>query len=650
VAETTAPPWAIPGIERLERIGRGGFGTVYRGWQPDLRREVAVKVLDAPASDEASAARFRREGMAMGALSDHPNVVPLYATGTVDDRLYLVMPYLPEGSLADQLRSGPLAAGDVARLGRDLADALCAAHAAGVLHRDVKPANVLRSAYGSLQLADFGVARFADGTQTMTGSVLATVAYAAPEVLGGEPATEASDVYSLGATLHAALRGRPPYETGPHDAAVSLAVRVLSSEPPDLRSVGVPASMADVVEQAMARDPADRYPSAAALRDALDELDLSPTDAAVVAVVASAGDDGAATVAVPPPSATEVAGPTGPVDDWVVPADLRWADAAADEAPGDPTASGPLDEPLDAPDAPEPEAATAAMPLDATDDAPRDATAALPVGEPAATDDAPGDPTAAMPLDGPGATGEATAVDAGPAATAVAPVPAGSLDPTAVSPTVHDHGPVGPSTERRTPPAAPSAAPADPERDRRGAWLLGALAALVVLVAALAWTGSDDGGDGGPLADAAPDTTVGQTEPEVTEPAVTEVPPVDEVEADEGPEDPVAEAPGPPDRKAAATADVAVRDYYALMDAGRIDDGWARLSPAYQERTGEASYRSFWSTIDAVEVQNVRADGLEATATLRYTRTDGSRSTERVVLRFVQGPDGSLLIDDYRPA
>ena len=251
---------------------------MYSGWQEALHRKVAVKVLNAAAGDAEAARRLQREGMAMGALSHHPNVVPVYETGSVDERLYLVMPLLPDGSLADQLASGPLAPTAVVELGRGLADALAAAHEAGVLHRDVKPANVLRTPHGTYQLADFGVARFVDATQTLGGSLLATVAYAAPEVLDGRPATAASDVYSLGATLHAALRGRAPFESGPDDAPLRWPCACSRRH---LRTCGRPASpsaLAEVVERAMAREPADRYPSAAALRDALTALDLGAPD------------------------------------------------------------------------------------------------------------------------------------------------------------------------------------------------------------------------------------------------------------------------------------------------------------------------------------------------------------------------------------
>ena len=147
---------ALPGIENLQRIGRGGFASVYRGWQPAFHRDVAVKILD-PIPDNPSEPRFRREIKAMGSLSDHPNVVPVYEAGVVGDRPYLVMPLLSGGSLAAQLANGPLPAEEVVRLGVAMADALAAAHRLGLLHRDVKPANILSTAYGQPQLSDFGM-------------------------------------------------------------------------------------------------------------------------------------------------------------------------------------------------------------------------------------------------------------------------------------------------------------------------------------------------------------------------------------------------------------------------------------------------------------------------------------------------------------
>jgi serine/threonine-protein kinase PknK len=280
-------------------IGRGGFATVYLGWQPDFHRKVAVKVLDADGRDPVVRARFEREVRAMGAVSDHPHVVPVYDAGVQDDRPYLVMPYLSGGSLADEITRGPLDPAEVVRVGRAVADALEAAHRTGLLHRDVKPSNILRDGYGEPKLGDFGVARFSDATTTQ-GHIAMTLAYAAPEVLDGKPATVASDVYSLGATLHALLRGASPFTVAEGALPVAMAMRVMAEDPPDLREAGVPAGLAAVVDKAMAKDPDQRYPSAAALRDALVAADLTDTDADV-------------TMAMAPPTATMPAPIVAPV-------------------------------------------------------------------------------------------------------------------------------------------------------------------------------------------------------------------------------------------------------------------------------------------------------------------------------------------------
>jgi hypothetical protein len=167
-------------------------------------------------------------------------------------------------------RSGPLPPAEVADLGAQLAGALAAAHDAGVLHRDVKPDNVMLSGYGQPQLTDFGIARLLDATTTMTRTIHATVAYAAPEVLLGRPATAAADVYGLGATLHACLAGAPPFPSTEHDNVVSLVSRITTQPPPDLRPLGVPDALASVIEQALAKDPSERIPDAPELRRRLE--------------------------------------------------------------------------------------------------------------------------------------------------------------------------------------------------------------------------------------------------------------------------------------------------------------------------------------------------------------------------------------------
>ena len=289
-----APGWAsrlptIPGVADLLVIGRGGFGVVYRGHQVDLGRDVAVKVLTAPGADERALQLWRREVTAMGRLSNHPNIVSAFSVGVTDDgHPYLLMPYVPGGSLHDRIRDhGALPPADVVRIGSRLAGGLAAAHAAGVLHRDVKPGNVLLSEYGEPQLTDFGIARLVDAGTTTTGSVRATIGYAAPEVLGGEPATPATDVYGLGATLHAALAGQAPFAGTDEEAMVARIGRVMTQPPPDLRPLGVPAALAEVVEAALAKDPAARPQTAEDLRARLEAASVAPA-------------------APPPPAATEV--------------------------------------------------------------------------------------------------------------------------------------------------------------------------------------------------------------------------------------------------------------------------------------------------------------------------------------------------------
>ena len=301
----------VPGIEDLVLIGRGGAGVVYKGCQPDLDREVAVKVVWPDATGQADVTRWRREVQAMARLSNHPNILPVYDGGITADGLpYLVMPYVPGGSLGDRLRAhGPLPVDEVVSLGIRLAGALSAAHAAGVLHRDVKPDNVLLSPYDEPLLSDFGIARLLDATATATRNVHATVAYAAPEVLSGQPATEASDVYGLAATMHACLRGAAPFEGREGEALVALAVRVTREAPPDLRLDGVPPAVAEVLEQALAKDPAQRIPTAAELRRRLEAAAASapvpaPAPAPTAAVVPERVPDAPAAVvapAAPPP-------------------------------------------------------------------------------------------------------------------------------------------------------------------------------------------------------------------------------------------------------------------------------------------------------------------------------------------------------------
>ena len=273
----------IDGITDATRVGQGGFGTVYLALQKVCDRTVAVKVLSTPALDEDALRRFEQECRAIGALSGHPHVVPVYDSGhTAAGQPYLVLDYLSGGTLAQHIAErGPMPWEDVADIGVKLAGALAAAHAAGVLHRDIKPENVLMSSYGEPQLTDFGVARIQGGTQTKSGVITGSLAHAAPEVLSGRPATEASDVYSLASTLYALVAGHAPFVHPGDETFHPLLTRIMSEAPPDLRRQGLPGPMWDALAAALAKDPSRRTSSARALGEALRVAqragDLNPT-------------------------------------------------------------------------------------------------------------------------------------------------------------------------------------------------------------------------------------------------------------------------------------------------------------------------------------------------------------------------------------
>ncbi|WP_214405144.1 serine/threonine-protein kinase [Pseudonocardia lacus] len=263
---TSVPPLEIPGLENPEVIGQGGFGTVFKVEEPEFGRSVAVKVIEERLNGDNVRKAFLRECQAMGALSGHPHIVTVLRGGTTDSgRAYIVMDLMSEGSLGDRIaREGPLPWSEVLETGVMMAGALETAHRAGILHLDMKPANVLVSKYGEPKLADFGISRLPGVTETTDGRVKASVAFAAPERLLDGTATVASDIYGLGATLYTLLVGRPAFtsETGNDDLLATVA-RVVRDPVPDLRPRGVPDVVARVIERMMAKSPAERFPSAA---------------------------------------------------------------------------------------------------------------------------------------------------------------------------------------------------------------------------------------------------------------------------------------------------------------------------------------------------------------------------------------------------
>ncbi len=252
----------IAGRYRLEReLGRGAMGAVWLATDEVLGRSVALKQL--VALDGVSDAAVEREAQ-LAARLVHPNVVAVFDLVRDDDKPWLVMEYVEGKTLAHMVRDdGPSDVEDAARLIGQIASALRAAHAAGIVHRDVKPANIVVGRAGRAKLTDFGIARGVDSQTTQTGQVTGSPAYLAPEIATGGRATPASDMWSLGATLFQALAGEPPYGIG--DNALATLYRVVHEEPPRTPLAG---RLAPLLEHTMAYDPADRWSA----QDVLDFL------------------------------------------------------------------------------------------------------------------------------------------------------------------------------------------------------------------------------------------------------------------------------------------------------------------------------------------------------------------------------------------
>jgi serine/threonine protein kinase len=273
----TAPD--IPGHRVGGVLGSGGFATVYRSWQLAVGREVAVKVDNRVLLTERDRRRFFREVTAAGRLSGHPHVIDVYDAGTLGDgRPYLIMELCPAGSLNDVLhRHGPMEAAQVRDIGIKIADALAAAHQAGVLHRDIKPANILVNRYGVVGLSDFGLASIIAAGQEQTASRDAlTPAFSAPESFRGETPTALADIYSLAATLYCLLTGRPPSFGADGRVPSLMTIMALHDKPVDDVPDTPPEFMA-LLRQSLAPDPAARPQTAAAFRDALVGLPGPPT-------------------------------------------------------------------------------------------------------------------------------------------------------------------------------------------------------------------------------------------------------------------------------------------------------------------------------------------------------------------------------------
>ena len=221
-----ALPATLGKYEIRRPLGSGGAGTVYEAWDPGIKRLVAIKTVHL-ADDPASAARLQREAEAAGRLT-HPNVVAIYNFGMDGDIAYIVMELAGSGSLKDRLdRNQPFATAEIAGILQDLLAGLQYSHNKGVVHRDIKPGNVLLTEGGHAKIADFGIARLEESTLTLTGDVLGTPAYMSPEQIGGERVGAASDIWSAGVVLYQLLTGERPFEGG----RSAIAQKILRTEP-----------------------------------------------------------------------------------------------------------------------------------------------------------------------------------------------------------------------------------------------------------------------------------------------------------------------------------------------------------------------------------------------------------------------------------
>lgn len=268
-------PYPAPGDVLADRyrieaeIGRGGYSVVYRARDLSLDTRVALKLLVPPPASEAVAReRMRREAIVARGLS-HPNVVALHDFTEADGRAFLTMELVDGPDLAARVQAaGPLPVEEVISLAREIGAALGAAHAMGVLHRDVKPQNVLLGSDGRARLADFGSARMVDMTTvTRTGGLVGTIAYAAPEIVKGDRGDARSDLYALGVTLYFSLSGLLPDQRSPH---LPVTPSPVGFRPRTLRS-DVPAWLDDLVANLTREEPGLRLPTAGALGRALED-------------------------------------------------------------------------------------------------------------------------------------------------------------------------------------------------------------------------------------------------------------------------------------------------------------------------------------------------------------------------------------------
>ncbi len=254
----------------VSELGRGGFATVYKAYQASLDRYVAIKVLRAEVvQDDVGIQRFQREARAAARLGGHPNIVTIYDYGEQDGMAYLALEFIDGSTLQERLAQ-PISAAEIDRIISGVASALDYAHQHQLVHRDVKPSNVLIGKDGRVVLSDFGIAKLLDAATSLTGAAIGTPEYMAPEQITGAQVDARSDIYSLGVMVYRVFAGKPPFQ-GP---LMSVLHRHVHEPPPQMSAGGrrIPPGVDEVVLKALAKDPARRYPTAGALGEALSEV------------------------------------------------------------------------------------------------------------------------------------------------------------------------------------------------------------------------------------------------------------------------------------------------------------------------------------------------------------------------------------------
>ncbi len=573
----------------LNRIASGGMGTVWLAWDERLSRAVAIKQLhSAPGATEAEARlgheRAMREARITARLH-HPNAVPVFDVVAHEGQPCIVMQYLPSNSLEEILAARKtLSPREAARIGSQVAAALAVAHDAGIVHRDVKPGNILITSDGTARITDFGISRVVgDVTLTSTGMVAGTPAYLAPEVARGERSSTASDVYSLGATLYAAVEGAPPF--GPAENPMALLHQIASGSITRPRRAG---RLTPLLERMLDGDPAAR-PVMSELAVALGKLGgthgARPAEQPLRTKVLPAA-------AVPAASAPTASAPA---------ASAPTASAPAAQSPTPTAAAGAV---------PTTNAASGALPTAA---APADAvpTAATPAAQSADQIGPPPVPApATSPLEEPAGSGtrDGPAADHQRSRRALAVVAGAGLLVVALL--------VAWALQRADDP--PGTAGPAPSRTTAGTMLQTSL----------------------PTSPATPSTTAVTTTarpPQTASssgkaPASTPAQPVEPRSAS-----------GVPTRTELASA---IRGYYGLLPNG-TDAAWRLLTETYRKTTAGSrqTFQSFWDDIDAVAVSNVVAsEPSSVVATLTYEMADGRTIVERTAYSLLR-QDGILKID-----